>query len=69
MSPARKNDPFTGVEIVGVGGLPTVIGMLLDSVELAPSDTRQPGDVRPADWYVCVGLACVDVPPSPNVQL
>ena len=38
-SPARKRIPLVGVKMVAVGGLPTAIGTLFETLEFTPSET------------------------------
>jgi hypothetical protein len=67
-SPATKNPPSCGEVIVAVGGLPTLIETGVENVEFTPSETDTRAEYTPGCAYVWLGLAAVDVPPSPNVH-
>src|SRR5205809_861634 len=65
-SPARKELPSTGDEIVATGGAPTLMVKGGGSVVFTPSETASLTVYRPSAKYVCAGLGAVDDAPSPK---
>src|SRR6185436_17255091 len=67
-SPALNVEPLVGVRMRGTGGPPAVIVTGSETLSSVLSEVVRRAVYRPLLVYVCDGLGCVDVDPSPKFQ-